>query len=374
MQEVRSLYIHFPFCKHLCNYCDFYKHKLNSEQDIQDFETLFQSQWDTHEKFLAENNFQLQELDTVYIGGGTPSLWGERGASFLKAFFENRGVSFSSNYEFTIEVDPDRWSEPILASWIDAGVNRISLGTQAFDDTYLKLMDRTHTCDDIVEVLKYLDSIDMNYSVDMMLGLPNSVGRNVVAEASRFLQYRPKHLSVYILKTRSNYIHKKFLPEDEQVRKEYLEVSNYLASQMYEHYEISNFAQESSRSRHNMKYWQYDTVAALGPNSSGLLVGKDGAKRYQWKSLSDGYQVEEVKGQSLIIEKLFLGLRTSEGMDLGTLFPRDEDKNKLSLLYKYWNKSGYLEQTATQDRIVLSNTGFLMCDSIIDDIFREVQF
>ena len=106
MNEINSLYIHFPFCMKLCNYCDFYKHVLENSSQLKDFENLFVAQWEENEKFLFQNQRALGDLETLYFGGGTPSLWKSRGAKFISDYFKSKKIQFNSNYEFTLEVDP----------------------------------------------------------------------------------------------------------------------------------------------------------------------------------------------------------------------------------------------------------------------------
>lgn len=368
MKELDSLYIHFPYCMHLCNYCDFYKHKFVTDDQIGEFEDLLYRQIKFHDEFLFKNGFKLGDLDTLYVGGGTPSLWKKSGAKFLSNYFK-----LKSDYEFTIEVDPDTWTESEIDFWIDSGVNRFSIGSQAFSENYIKLMDRTHSLNDVEKTIKYFSERKLNYSVDLMLGLPKSEDRNILKELDGILKYEPNHFSVYILKTRKNYPHNKNLPNDEFIRDEYLSVSNYLQKSGYDHYEISNFSKNGFKSKHNQKYWDYKNVAALGPNATGLLVMEDKALRYQWKSASLGVTTEELKDSSLLIERLFLGLRTSKGFDFESIFTK-EQMNSLSAVISSWKNEGYIVEDSTVNSVLLTPLGYLMCDSLIDDVFKHVDF
>ena len=369
MKEVNSLYIHFPFCRHLCNYCDFYKHKFTSVDQINKFEDQLKSQIDHHNDFLCHHGFRLKGLETLYIGGGTPSLWKTRGASFIKSHFD-----LAPNCEFTIEVDPDTWSEEEIDFWREVGVNRFSIGTQSFSKKFLKVMDRTHSLADVEKTLKYFSNEDLNFSVDLMLGLPKSKERSIINELEDILKYKPKHLSVYILKTRSNYPLNDYLPEDDFIREEYLKVSDYLKRSGYEHYEVSNFAKDGFRSKHNQKYWLYKSVAALGANATGVLVKDNEAIRYQWKSVSLGIKEDVLKGESLLIEKLFLALRFHHGVNFKKLFIRHEQQDVIEKLIKKWKEQNYLTSDSVLEQAYLTSLGYLMCDSLIDDIFKEVDF
>ena len=374
MQGIESLYIHFPFCMHLCNYCDFYKNRLENIEQVENFEKLFITQWNAHKNFLKENERTLSPLKTLYLGGGTPSLWKTRGAKFLKDFFKSEGVSFQKDFEFTMEVDPGTCDHNDLESWMSSGVNRFSIGLQAFDNSYLKLMDRKHTCADAKQLFLFMQKSGANFSIDLMIGLPSDKARNIRKEIEELLKFSPSHFSVYILKARKNYEHFKDLPSDDVTRREYLEVCEILKEYEYEQYEVSNFAKKGLRSIHNQNYWDYEEVAAVGPNSTGLISESDKATRYQWKSLSAGFQTEEIEASSLKIEKIFLSLRSRYGLSLEDIFTSDEDRIKINDLYQKWEMDGFITANSSGNKPELSSLGYLMNDSLIDDIFKAISF
>ena len=369
MKDVDALYIHFPFCRHLCNYCDFYKHKLTDEEQVNQFEKIMKKQISEHQKFLTETGFEMKKLETLYIGGGTPSLWSKRGSSFMKDFILN-SVSFKDNYEFTIEIDPGTWTVEEVNSWRSIGVNRFSIGVQSFNDDYLEILDREHNKKEAAQTLEYLKSINANYSIDLMLGLPKlEKPRKVLDELKELMTYGPSHFSVYILKCRKNYPHYTKLPEDEEVSDEYLEVCNFLNEHDYKQYEVSNFSKEGLESVHNKKYWKYDSVAAIGPNSAGLLVlDKENSVRYKWKTQSSGFETENLSGTSLMIEKLYMQLRSKGCFDRGTL----NEKNFAAFtdLKNLWESRGYV--ALGQDEFELTAQGYLMLDSLMDDVFNSL--
>lgn len=373
MDKITSLYLHFPFCKHLCNYCDFFKYKLGDENQVKDFNELLTKQFDYHLEYLAEKNYRISELETLYLGGGTPSLWGEKGAVVLKDLLKQNDISLSSKIEMTLEVDPDTWSEKSLEAWRGIGVNRFSVGSQAFSSKFLKIMDRTHDLGQVEKTLKFLRDIDSNFSVDLMLGLPSSHQRNLKEELDLLLGYKPKHLSLYILKTRANYVHKEKLPPDDFIHDEYLFVSEYLRGKGYNHYEVSNFSKPGFESKHNLKYWKYESVAGIGPNATGLLVGKDKATRYQWKSQSVGVTEEELFGDSLLIEKLFLGIRYQGDINLLDLFGKKQEQ-AVEKCISMWKERKYISIDSSPTCLRPLPLGYLMSDSMVDDIFREVEF
>ena len=141
MKKISSLYLHFPFCRHLCNYCDFYKHKLESQDQIKDFENLLDKQIKKHAELLNKYHYGFDNLESLYIGGGTPSLWSTKGPRFLKNYlFSHDDINLAKDCEFTIEIDPGVWTSEEVAEWTKLGVNRFSIGAQSFDDQFLKIM------------------------------------------------------------------------------------------------------------------------------------------------------------------------------------------------------------------------------------------
>jgi oxygen-independent coproporphyrinogen-3 oxidase len=349
---------------------------LEGSDQVIAFEKKLEHQFRLHEEYLTLKGFRLSPLHTFYIGGGTPSLWGKRGVEFIHDLFQKNIISLRNENEFTIEVDPDAWSESEIEKWIDLGVNRFSIGVQAFSDKFMQIMDRTHSLADVKKTLDFFSQRNLNFSVDLMIGLPHSEDRDLSSELSELIKYHPNHFSVYILKTRKNYPLKVQLPSDDLIRDEYLKVCNILKSFGYEQYEVSNFARDGFFSKHNMNYWHYQSVAGIGPNATGLLVSDEGnvATRYQWKSVGQGVSEEVLRGTSLIIEKLFLGLRFKHGFNPYELFRRESDALILNQLFLDWKEKGYLAEKSKKDELYLTSLGYLMCDSLIDDIFKEIDF
>lgn len=371
MQLISSIYIHFPFCRHLCNYCDFYKHKLDHKKQVEDFEKKLAEQIDQHDGLLESWSCKLTNLETLYIGGGTPSLWSMGGAAYLKQNILDR-YGFERDFEFTIEVDPGTWTSEEIDRWTSLGVNRYSFGIQTYEKEFLKIMDREHTMEEAKELLEFFSSRNYNYSIDLMLGLPLSDinGRSIEKEIDELLKYNPNHFSVYILKCRKNYKHYDNLPSDDYTSDEYIRTCNYLESHGYEQYEVSNFAKKGFRSRHNLKYWNYESVAGLGPNATGLIAKDSVAYRYQWKSVGSGYSGEEIKNTSLSIEKLYMKLRTAGGLGLDDF--EDSNREGVEKLVGAWQDRGYIK-SLENNKIHLAAKGYLMLDSLIDDIFNHLS-
>ena len=364
MDQVSSLYIHFPFCRHLCNYCDFYKHKLVGTAQISEFELKVLEQLDQNKIFLSKNKMEIAPLKSLYIGGGTPSLWSLSGANFINENIINK-YGLEKDCEFTIEIDPGTWTPEEVDRWVEIGANRFSIGVQSFDKNFLPILDRAHTMEEAIELLDFLGSRDYNYSIDLMLGLPFSEkeNRDIEKEIDALIPYKPSHFSVYILKCRSNYPHIESLPTEDYIADEYLKTCEHLSCKGFEQYEVSNFAKNKSFSRHNLKYWNYESVACLGANATGLLYNRETAVRYQWKAVGIGLTEELIEGSSLEIEKIYMKLRASKKLTID--YFKGKNREAFVKLCDAWQKKGYLLM-APEQGICLSPKGYLLLDSLMD--------
>lgn len=365
MTQLTSLYLHVPFCKHLCNYCDFYKKLYEKDSNqIENFHQFLEQSWVRHERLLTEQGYSWANLESLYLGGGTPSLWGSQGAEFLGQWLKDK-LPLAPDCEFTMEVDPGTWTPESLLAWREIGLNRISIGTQTLDPNFIKIMDRSHSLEESHELLSYCQKNDWNFSLDFLLGLPYSreKKRDIKKELQTLLSYDPKHVSLYILNARSKYPHVTALPDDEFIREEYLLMSEYLRSEGFIHYEVSNFALPGYESKHNLKYWKMEAVGALGPTGTGFLPqGPDKALRYKWKVSGAEFEEEKLGESEVQLEKIYLSLRTNLG------WKPHRESLELTKLLNQWNEKKYI--ISNQPKVVLNPLGFLMLDSLMDDLFR----
>lgn len=321
-----------------------------------------------HKEFLTENRYELKTLDTLYIGGGTPSLWGKSGADYLTNLFKEEEIALKKDCEFTLEVNPGTWSEESIEAWKNIGVTRFSLGIQSLRQDYLKILDRVHSVEDVFDTLTYFNKIGAAFSVDFMLGLPWSLSkeRDILSELKEILSFDPEHLSLYILTAKGGYPHKKNLPEEDFLEEEYLKVAEYLKSFGYKHYEISNFAKPGKESRHNLNYWKSNTVGALGPSGVGFLSKVK--KRYKWKTSTAEFVLEDLDEEAMALESLYLGLRVDSGIIKSNHFSKKELVT-LNPVFEKWE----LEKLATNtiDSIQLTSKGFLVLDGLVQQIFSH---
>ncbi len=373
LHNVNSLYLHFPFCKHLCNYCDFFKTlKEDGDGQVDDFNHFLESSLKQHNQLFQEYHYKWSPLKTLYIGGGTPSLWGASGPLFLKNWISRELAGLDEDVEFTLEINPGGWVSDDIKSWLEIGVNRISFGMQSYRDVFLNHLDRVHRVGEVNKTFQYLKDLEINYSVDLMLGLPFSKrdGRDIIGELEDVLKWDPPHLSVYILTTKNEYIRAKNLPSEEWIEKEYLDVAAYLTERGYLHYEVSNFAKPGFESKHNLKYWSAQSVAAIGPSASGFLFEE--SLRYKWKNKSVQYELEKLTREQLSLEKFYLSLRTSGGIN-GEDYFKGEELAFFEELKKEWESLGLLEK-GEGSRLILNSKGMLQMDSLINKVMRLAFF
>lgn len=376
MHKTSSLYIHFPYCMHLCNYCDFFKKKLDIVQaniQIERMQDHLIQSWNALSLLHSKQGVSFTPfLDSIYIGGGTPSLWRKEGARWFYKFLMERNLLINHQTEFTLEVDPGTCSMEDLIAWQAIGVNRISFGMQAYSNDALEVLDRRHRLKEIRELALWINDLNIDLSLDFLIGIPNYKSRDIIEELTQAItDFSPSHFSVYILKGRAGYKHFGQLPCDDESYHEYLKVSDFLQLQGYQHYEISNFSKPGKQAQHNLKYWQSLSVAALGMNASGFIdLGNDKALRYQWKSQSSEYQLELLNKQERLLERVYLALRTSSGLDLNSVFNEDQ-QSLISKIAIKWKKLGVLSLDSSKTNLILNPKGFVILDSLMDDLFTH---
>lgn len=324
--------------------------------------------WESHKNLLLREGREFGPLKSLYIGGGTPSLWGTEGVHYLSERLDYWGLKLAKDCEFTLEVNPGTWTEDAITQWKALGVNRFSLGIQSLREDYLKILDRVHSVSDVFKTLKFFNEIDANFSVDFMLGLPWSISKNrdVLEEVEEILAYNPSHLSLYILTAKAGYPFKEELPEDDFLSEEYMKVVNYLAEKGYFHYEVSNFSKPGFESTHNLQYWKSHSVAALGPSAVGYL--SENQLRYKWKTSVADFVEEKLDDESKELEDLYMGLRLSEGITLTDHFS-EKELERLNKTFENWVNEGWAKYSG--NHLKLTSQGLLILDGLMQQIFSS---
>lgn len=269
-----GIYIHIPFCRSKCEYCDFY--------------SLPQADEETMDRYLKALCSHIREtgpqapayrVDTVYFGGGTPTYFGrDRLSAVMAAVRESFDVD--PDAEITFEANPDSVDLKLLRRLYREGFNRISLGVQSDDDDTLYSIGRPHTYADAVEAVRLARKAGFrNLSVDLMFGLQNQTTQSWINTLEHVLELRPEHISCYGLRVEeatplNRYYHLLEIPNDEQQADMYLKAVELLGRRGYHQYEISNFAQRGKLSKHNLKYWTGKEYLGFGPQASSDFAGK----------------------------------------------------------------------------------------------------
>ena len=312
------VYIHVPFCRSFCTYCDFYSEIACRGKDTEIFDGYVAELCGEMDRRREEIE-ATRALNTLYIGGGTPSVLPPHCLNKIVS-----GLDCGSFDEFTIEVNPEDIVEKgpdYVAALSDIGANRISMGVQSLDDKTLKWMNRRHSSDGARRAFDILRHSGMdNVSVDIIFGISDS-GNSLKGTLDEILEWKPEHVSAYqlsieegstlaLMRNRGEYTE----ASDEKCRLQYDFIRERLASNGYEHYEISNWALPGRRAVHNSAYWHRLPYAGLGPGAHSLKG--ENIRSWNSKDLSGWTSSEEYLSQEEIREeRLMLGLRTLEGVD-----------------------------------------------------------
>jgi oxygen-independent coproporphyrinogen-3 oxidase len=371
-----GLYIHIPFCLKKCLYCDFF-----SITDLTLFDEFINA-------LLAEMALAGKPdfvFDTIYLGGGTPSLLEpSQAAKILSAAYKRFNISTAA--EITMEVNPGTATLSKLKEYNKAGVNRINIGIQSFQDYNLNFLGRIHSAADAVSAIQTArDAGFDNVGLDLIYGLPEQGIESWIADLKKTVKFRPEHLSCYILTYEKRTLldqarnDKCFVLLPETAVGTLFEITaHFLADNGYKQYEISNFALDEKiagtdrRSRHNQKYWSNIPYIGLGPSAHSYI---EPARWWNTSNLEEYTKfISEnrtpISGKELltreqrIMESIFLGLRMSEGIDI----EKFEQRFGLSFYDQFGKTVSYLEEkgylAAGQARCALTPKGLLLHDSV----------
>jgi putative oxygen-independent coproporphyrinogen III oxidase len=323
LQAPKAVYIHIPFCKHKCYYCDFNTYALKGQPVTEYLEALEREMEQTVKAFPPGT------IDTIFVGGGTPTvLVPEQMETFLNMvneYFPKR----NQQLEFTMEANPGTTNEEKLQVMKAGGVNRVSFGVQSFNNELLSSIGRIHQSDDVYRSIENARKSGFdNLSIDLMFGLPNQTLKNMEDSLNEALKLDLKHYSIYGLKVEENTLfHSLFLknklplPDEDDELQMFLLIMNRLKEAGYEHYEISNFAKQGYESKHNSLYWHNQSYYGLGAGAHGYMQG---IRHVNIKGVQDYIEAAQVKLPLLEQEKvsrqeamedfMMVGLRLRKGV------------------------------------------------------------
>ena len=353
---MKSVYIHIPFCDTICSYCDFCKFLKNDEW-IDKYLTSLEKE--------IKVNYKGEELDTIYIGGGTPSSLNIK--QLTKLFNIIKILNKNNDYEFTFECNIENITKDKLVLLYENGVNRLSIGVQTFNERYLNFLNRKHTKEEIINKISICKEIGFkNINIDLIYGLPNQTLEELNSDIEEFLKLDITHISTYSLIIEPNtklYINNIKNIDDNLDYEMYKLICDKLKDNGYNHYEISNFSKVGYESKHNLTYWNNDNYYGFGMGASGYI----GNVRYDNTRNINKYLNGEYVKESHILDlnetienEFILGLRKIKGINKETFKNKyNKDIKEIEIVNKLIKENKLLEDEKNiyinKDYIYVSN-------------------
>lgn len=373
-----GIYIHVPFCKQACNYCNFHFSTNLALQN--DFTDALLKEIELRRSYLG-----YERIETIYFGGGTPSLLPLPAIrDILNSIYRN--FSISANPEISLESNPDDMTPTHLKAWKESGINRLSIGVQSFFNDDLVWMNRAHDARQAAEAIENgITAGFENFSLDLIYGLPELTDEKWNENLGKAISLNPSHISCYALTIEPKTALYKMIQmkktadvQPEKQARQFLTGIQLLEAAGFEHYEISSFSKPGRRSRHNSSYWQSKKYLGLGPAAHSF----DGTSR-QWnisnnaiyiKSLLEGklnMESENLLPRDLLNEYIMTSLRTMEGLDLQKVSNQFGNEKSLSLenSAKKYIESKKIERK--KEKLILTISGKLFADGIASSLFFD---
>jgi oxygen-independent coproporphyrinogen-3 oxidase len=374
-----GLYVHIPFCRSKCDYCDFCSIVPNSNSVVEHYTDALILQMEDYSARLRP-----YLIDTVYIGGGTPTSLDEKR---LTRIIENiyRNFKIAKKAEFTIEANPATCDLKSLRRLRKLGVNRLSMGLQSVHDNELRALGRIHTFADLRDTYEAARTAGFdNVSLDLMYGIPEQTEKSFAQTLSTVTALEPDHISMYALKIEDGtpFARRKdslVLPDEDTQYSMYMNGVEYLASRGFERYEISNFARGKKYSAHNLKYWHCEEYFGLGAAAHSFLDGERISTTRNIRDFIDGLEIVNndinvidskvaVKGEALADDYVMLAMRLSEGVnvaDFNAKFGIDFNEKYGALLDDYVDE-GFVEKDERGYRF--TSQGMFVSNYILSDV------
>jgi oxygen-independent coproporphyrinogen III oxidase len=375
-----GIYIHIPFCKQACNYCNFHFSTSlgQKEKMLQAIVTEINIT-----PVLQNGQVEKEIVETLYFGGGTPSILSTDDLKMIFEALQKRFV-FANDIEITLEANPDDITNTKLQEWRKLGINRLSVGIQSFVEVELVWMNRAHNA---AESLLCIDKIKeagfKNFSVDLIYGSPLLSDEDWKRNVDIVIEKNIPHISCYALtvepKTALDKMiaqHKKENVDSEKQARQFLLLMDWMDQAGYEHYEISNYAKPGLRSRHNSSYWSGEHYYAFGPAAHAF----DG-KRRRWNIANNSLYIQSLQNNTIPFEEevltktqqlneyIMTSLRTMEGLDLNYVSEifGEQESSKISVASIKYENTDKLKKI--NDKLILTREGKLFADGIAADLF-----
>ena len=313
----KSIYVHIPFCKAICSYCDFCK--LLYKEDLTDKYLL------SLEKEIKER-YKGESIDTLYLGGGTPSALNIK--ELNKLFDILKHIKLNKKYEFTVEMNLSDVTEEKLSLFKSRGVNRLSIGIQSVNPKYFSFLNRESNKEDVINKIDLVKKYFDNFNIDLMYAFPGETLEEVLDDLSFIIKLNPPHISIYslIIEPHTLVSFKKIKPIDEELESDmYYNIIDMLRKNNYIHYEISNFSKEGYESNHNLTYWNNNHYYGFGLGAAGYIdnIRYTNTKNMD-KYLSGIYVAikEDITKDIDMENELIFGLRKIKGVNKEEFFKK----------------------------------------------------
>lgn len=381
----RAAYIHIPFCRRRCFYCDFPISVVGDKQRGETSSTISRYV----EVLCQEISFtsvQSQPLQTIFFGGGTPSLLSTEQLKCIIAILDS-SFGISTDVEISMEIDPGTFDLEHIEGYRSAGVNRFSFGVQAFQEELLRLCGRAHTVSDIYAAADLIHKVNVpNFSIDLISGLPNQTLEMWQESLEKAISLAPTHISIYDLTIEPGTAFGRYyqpgdkpLPTDEATVNMYRMAQKILTGAGFSHYEISNYAQPGHQCRHNRVYWENRPYYGFGMGAASYVAGKRFTRPrkikeyYAWVEAGAVVDCEVTPPSEVLLDTLMLGLRLAEGVSLDKIkqeFGSEKEEEILKILQPYINQGW---ATVEAERLRLTDPeGFLFSNVVLARLFEKL--
>lgn len=370
-----GIYIHIPFCRKACHYCDFH-----FSTDLAYIDRMVNA---ISTEITLRKGELKESISTIYFGGGTPSVLKENHLEKLLKGIEQNYI-LNDSIEITLETNPDDIDKESLTSWKKLGINRLSIGIQSFIEEDLEWMNRSHTVEQAKKAVLLARELGFNnITIDLIYGIPNLSASDWESNLNLAVQLNPDHISAYCLtiepKTVFGHRYKKGEMKainDEDASDQFIVMRNLLAQQGFAQYEVSNFSKSGFESKHNSSYWQGKNYFGFGPSAHSY----DGKTR-RWnvsnnfnylKGIEEGadyFEEEELSDKDKLNETIMISLRTIRGIDLSLLesnFKLEKKEELISKAKKYLDSK---HLTIEESNLKATETGLLLIDKISAELF-----
>lgn len=392
-----SAYVHIPFCRRRCFYCDFPISVVGDRKNGSNSHSILEYITQLQREIACSADFGFP-LQTVFFGGGTPSLLTVSQVGEILNVL-NQKFAIASDAEISMEIDPGTFNFNQVQGYRKAGVNRISLGVQSLQSKLLQKAGRSHSLDEIYQAVDLIHQANFpHFSVDLISGLPEQTLEDWQESLEKAVNFNTNHISIYDLTIEPGTVFGRYfepgekpLPTDETTVEMYRMAQRILTTSGFEHYEISNYAKPGHQCRHNRVYWENKSYYGFGLGAASYLAGKRFTRPrkireyYDWIEQDCPIEVPELAQEDLLLETLMLGLRLADGIKVGELISKFGEvtfQRIWKCLERYYNQgwvllledSEKLEITTNlaSAKIRLSDPeGFLFSNVILSDLFKE---